>query len=356
MKRTTLSNLIDNAFDFLEKAIDQFKTDPKYSVINFCAAIELILKARLMHEHWSLIISVPQHQHPSITKFKSGDFKSINFTDLIPKIESVTGEKLPNELKNNFTQLSQHRNKMIHFYHEAHTRKKKKDELIKQIAVEQCIGWLYLEKQLDKWSPIFSTYEHSISKINRKMRGHQFYLEAIYADKKREIDEAKKEGTIFVVCAHCKMEAAEQTKNTDYIFNHSCWVCELKEHAVKVSCSDSQCKSHLFVTYTNIEDATCPSCKNIISQKDFKDFLVSDVVDFFHSSDDSTIINCGICEGQESVITHLNHYVCPECAYITDEVEYCGFCGEGAIGKDLSESNYCGCGSCEGFAGWYGDD
>lgn len=355
MKRTNLSNLIDNAFDFLEKAIDQFKTDPKYSVINFCAAIELILKARLMHEHWSLIISVPQHQHPSIAKFKSGDFKSINFADLIPKIESVTGEKLPKELKDNFTQLAQHRNKMIHFYHEAHTGKKK-EELIKQIAVEQCIGWSYLEKQLGNWSVIFSKYKPSIRKINRKMRGHQIYFEAIYTDKKKEIDEAKKAGTIFVNCARCKMGAAKQTQNTDYIFTHSCWVCELEEQAVKVPCSDSKCKSHLFVTHTNVEDATCPSCKNTFTQKDLKKFLESDVADFFAPSDDPAIINCGICEGQEDVITHLNHYICPECAYITDEVEFCGFCGEGAIGKDLSESNYSGCGSCEGLAGWHRND
>ena len=40
-----LSKLINNVFDFIEKAIDQFQKEPKFSVINFCIATELSLKA-----------------------------------------------------------------------------------------------------------------------------------------------------------------------------------------------------------------------------------------------------------------------------------------------------------------------
>ena len=44
-------SLTRNAFDFLERGIAEFDASPKYSVIHFCAAVEMLLKARLMKEH-----------------------------------------------------------------------------------------------------------------------------------------------------------------------------------------------------------------------------------------------------------------------------------------------------------------
>jgi hypothetical protein len=49
--------LANNAFDFLNRAIADFEKYPKYSVIHFCAAVEMLLKAKLMREHWSLVVS-----------------------------------------------------------------------------------------------------------------------------------------------------------------------------------------------------------------------------------------------------------------------------------------------------------
>ena len=46
-------SLTRNAFDFLERGIAEFDASPKYSVIHFCAAVEMLLKARLLKEHWS---------------------------------------------------------------------------------------------------------------------------------------------------------------------------------------------------------------------------------------------------------------------------------------------------------------
>lgn len=84
------NELVNNAFDFLEQAISEFDKKPKYSVVHFCTAIELILKARLVHDHWSLIVDGT----PNISKFKDGSFKSINFNELMPRIEAATGERI----------------------------------------------------------------------------------------------------------------------------------------------------------------------------------------------------------------------------------------------------------------------
>jgi HEPN domain-containing protein len=46
-----LMHVIENAFDFLETAIEEFNEKPKYSILHFSTAVELFLKARLIHEH-----------------------------------------------------------------------------------------------------------------------------------------------------------------------------------------------------------------------------------------------------------------------------------------------------------------
>ena len=90
-KQKTINNeivlqcLLENAFDFLERGIEQFEHEPKYSVINFCSAVELFLKARLLKEHWALVVA----KNPKMDEFLKGDFKSINFVDLIPAIKNI---------------------------------------------------------------------------------------------------------------------------------------------------------------------------------------------------------------------------------------------------------------------------
>lgn len=60
-KNVDFGKLVENAFDFLDKAGREFENEPKYSVIHFYAALELFLKARLLHEHWTLILTKPEH-------------------------------------------------------------------------------------------------------------------------------------------------------------------------------------------------------------------------------------------------------------------------------------------------------
>lgn len=49
-------SIAESAMDFLKRAVDEIEKHPKYSVIHFATAVELILKARLMHEHWALVV------------------------------------------------------------------------------------------------------------------------------------------------------------------------------------------------------------------------------------------------------------------------------------------------------------
>lgn len=70
-----LTLLVENALDFLERSINDLSTAPKYSVIHFYASIELFLKARLLAEHWTLVVD--RRKSPSKADFEKGDFASV---------------------------------------------------------------------------------------------------------------------------------------------------------------------------------------------------------------------------------------------------------------------------------------
>ena len=63
-------SLTRNAFDFLERGIAEFDKTPKYSVIHFCAAVEMLLKARLMKEQRGRRIAVLA---PLVAGLRAGD-------------------------------------------------------------------------------------------------------------------------------------------------------------------------------------------------------------------------------------------------------------------------------------------
>jgi hypothetical protein len=67
--------LVLNAIDFAQRSVKEVKRSPKYSMIHFSSALELFLKARLLREHWSLVVSRPETA--SLVTFRSGQFHSV---------------------------------------------------------------------------------------------------------------------------------------------------------------------------------------------------------------------------------------------------------------------------------------
>lgn len=50
--------LINNGLEFLDKAREELEAaKPKFSVVSFWTAVEILLKVPLVHEHWTLACS-----------------------------------------------------------------------------------------------------------------------------------------------------------------------------------------------------------------------------------------------------------------------------------------------------------
>ena len=88
-----LEQLVENAIDFLKRSHLEFEAnDLKHSVIHFYSAVELLLKARLMSEHWTLVIS--GRNELDAGKFLSGDFNSVTLMEANNRLSKVVGAGL----------------------------------------------------------------------------------------------------------------------------------------------------------------------------------------------------------------------------------------------------------------------
>jgi len=218
---------VDNAFDFLEKALAEFDKEPKYSVINFHAAVELFLKARLMCEHWSLVVSKPEAA--DWKQFLAGNFHSVTIKDAKNRLESIAQDGITPEQFQSFMRLADHRNRMVHFFHHGQHDKEKE---LQKIVAEQCRAWYYLHRLLSyQWAEKFATHQKQVTKFDGEMRKFRQYLKAKYDDLKAQLEAKMQEGTVFRACPSCGFEALQEDRDDEPLLDFNCVVCGLSNAA-----------------------------------------------------------------------------------------------------------------------------
>jgi hypothetical protein len=343
-----LDRVIENAFDFLETAIEEFDTKPKYSIMHFSTAVELILKARLIDEHWSLIVA----DKPEKAKFEKGDFRSITIKESIDKIRNVLGDDFPEDYQKALLEIANHRNKLVHFFHD----QVGKDErsITEKVAREQCTGWLYLSRLIYKWENTFEKYQGKVADLNEKMKKHHVFLSTVYEKIVPDIDKEKAVGAVFKICPSCQFEACKQSEITDHIYTYKCKVCLFDERVIIVQCPE--CDSSVEIPEGTDDSIQCETCSHTVGSDYISEQLDTDPVtqdNYF----DHTQINCAHCGSVNCVVKHNDFYVCTECRSISEESGYCEWCNEGQIGGgDLEFSYHSGCEFCDGHAGHVKDD
>lgn len=339
-------SLTRNAFDFLKRGISEFDKAPKYSVIHFCAAVEMLLKARLMQEHWSLVVSKPEQAN--LAKFVAGDFMSVTMDEARARIRDIAGEEIPDDAFNSFRALANHRNKMIHFFHADVDGEEKAKA---QIVAEHCRSWFHLHRLLGRWDTYFSDFRSEIASADRAMKKHRKYLSAKFKAVKPDLNAAKKAGTAPKACSACGFKAAVPRELDVNIASLECLVCDHAETQVEIDCP--HCAEPVVIAGEGY--AKCVHCGGAIKPKHLVSALTQGVTgtkDYFETG---LPANCGYCDGHHTVVECGNTYLCANCFGTADSVEQCGWCNELNTG-DMESSYSEGCGQCEGQWGHMKDD
>ena len=343
-------SLTRSAFQFLEKAISEFEQSAKFSTVHFAIAIELFLKARLMREHWSLLLDKPDQGDRS--DFFKGEAKTVTPEQTIERLKKIAGVSIPSHFRDAFLKIAKHRNKMVHF---VHSDDLKEENATAQIAAEQCAGWLSLRVLLESWGE-FSGFEKDIRHVGRAMERHRAFLEAKFASKADVLKQHRNGGGRIGLCPSCKFEAVRIEPSHGSISPGSCVVCWYAGSEIELTCINDECAGAIAFNSYEGAPSDCPHCNTEIDE----DFLTEalDTGDAIHQDNyfDHVYVNCSHCSGYHTGVEHHDLYLCVQCLDVSEVMEVCDYCGEGQIRGVPEHSYLVGCGLCDGAAGNMRDD
>lgn len=311
-------SVVKNGLDFFKQSITELDKSPKYSLINFCAAIELFLKARLMLEHWSLIIE--KSDQADITKFLAGSLPSVGMQVAIDRLHKVAEVKLNDKQIGVFSRLRDHRNKLVHFYHGQYPDDPEGFRAI--VILEQYKAWFYLYQLLtEQWREEFAKYANDIREIYDAMKIHRDFLGAKHKEIRPNIDGLRVEGKRVFACDTCGYDSNVVVEEIENGFHTRCLVCDIESDKLTVSCPE--CGNDIFVE--DMGEGTCENCERKVD--------ISYLLAFFA---DYSRAYCSECEyvEEETVIPFENHFLCLFCLthWHEHDVGVCEWCAEMVTG------------------------
>lgn len=347
-------DVVRNAFDFLGRSIDELEQHPKYSVIHFYSAIELFVKARLLKEHWTLIVAKPEQADKA--KFQRGDFQSAGLKEANERLTKVVDDGLLDEELKCFEGLRQARNQMVHFAHAAQGDDAEAKKEMERIVADHAKGWFYLHRLLTgRWAAHFSDYAQSAQELDGRMRKQNKYLEQKFMLLVNDIEADKAAGGHFISCPSCGFESFAVGKAV-WVGLGKCRTCGFVSPVMTLDCVNTGCAKPISLIGGY---ESCPECSHKYTPEQIESVL--DDHDQlkptdFHDADDSSHVGCGVCSGYETVVPlKSGEWFCTDCFDIEDHVGQCEWCT--GYSTHIPEYSYLdGCGQCDGRIGHEKDD
>lgn len=367
-------DLIANAISFLDRAVqelsDKSKIDRlKFSAIFFYQSVELFVKARLLQEHWSLVLADPKLADRS--KFEKGDFKSVDLREAVARLKRVCGEDL-SAAQRAFEPVRERRNRAIHFHAaELHLPPSKADprldlmggETPETLALvgEQCRAWYELHTLLaGAWRHYLSTAQTlKIRWLDGRMRELQPYLQARFDRLTPQLRRIEADGYRISDCEACCYRASVESSTTDGFINHECLVCGTNGTVFRFACPVQDCDGDVVVSADGI-GGKCFRCEHELDVDELVYHFQPKLrpKDAMLQPGAAYCAECGaVGTGQGTVawVESAGCYICFSCLAEHDSVSECEYCSEQVTG-DTSDTYWLGCMMCDGRAGNMKDD
>ena len=109
--------LLENGLDFVLSAAEHADLgtprDLKYAALHLVDGIELLIKAKLEKEHWTLLFA--DIDKASQAKLQQGDFRSVDLPTAIERLKNIVGAKLSAEHEERLKEIRILRNRLRHY-------------------------------------------------------------------------------------------------------------------------------------------------------------------------------------------------------------------------------------------------
>jgi hypothetical protein len=280
-------NIFRNALDFLNRALDELDAHPKYALIDFAAAVELVFKARLVLVDSMWIADEPTDATPE--KFKQGKLRTVGLELAKKRIESLTDENIDATAFKAFQTVARHRNRVVHFFHPDLDSENPREAVAREIYV----AWYYLYRLLTElWGKHFLRYSNLISEFGARLQSLTPFLDAVFD---REVKNNPKASN-FTKCPVCNYQSLDAATSDRY------------------------------------QSAVCHVCRYIQpSQKAIQ------------QGDEDFVACCAACGGHQTVRATGFGFKCAECRESFAESVKCERCSEHWVGITDDDLSCCDC-------------
>lgn len=307
-RREVFDSLVGNGLDFFERSARELLKEQKFAVAHFATGLELILKARLFQEHWTLICVSPHETAWSAVK--AGTAQTVAASNLCVAIINTVGTSLTHE-KDPFAAIFKHRNRVLHWAPQ--------DELSSTVA-EQCLAWHHLRRLMTTtWKEAFGRVEGRIAAVEQLFRAHRDYLIVTFEKLEPTLRGHANAGRL-VECSSCEFRSGVVDSRGGRVRLYDCRVCGNTALAAETSAGFQE---------TSPEEL-------------LRAFTADGGVPGF----------CGECfHHLASVVTiDESDVVCVECGaqFVDGKTSRCEWCDLLWFGWDAEHSYYGGCEHCDG--------
>jgi hypothetical protein len=342
-------NLLENAHEFSKRAsMDLENKDYKFSLIHFCSAIEQILKARLVLEHWMLIIDKSEIDSAKLPGFQNGANKTISVPSVLKRSVNLFSNVNKSYVKC-IEDLFKERNKIMHFYSSKISNKEEELEIVRLIFR----AW-YLTHDIIDTTITFEPFKGKFNLINTEMMKFQEYLGVIFSEKTNELDKLEAAGNDITHCEECGYPSFQGDDSNDLIKEGRCLVCAHEEIYIKIKCESCEALNCLFHSHMDLLNLNCSNDECGVTITCDHDEILNELEglsDDPHQACDYP--SCSECETQYCVGMYKDVWLCSNCLLVHDGLYQCEFCGGHVTG--YKEDTYLdGCGFCDGRLGYEG--
>ncbi|MEU9529643.1 MULTISPECIES: hypothetical protein [Streptomyces] len=196
--------VVRNGMDYLRSAVRHLAgaegAEPddhalKYAVLHLQAATEVLLKARLTHEHWSLVFTDPGAA--SWQKFTAGDFESCSLATTLDRLEKIARVSLTPRERTAIRSLAKTRNALTHYGHSASAY-----QVEAQAARVLSLLLTFVSEHL---RPPQATETAFVELVMEEVRGRLGTINALVEDRMKQISgQLTEHANYTVVCPDCR--------------------------------------------------------------------------------------------------------------------------------------------------------
>lgn len=191
---------VENGLDFMSSVVAHLEgspteTDLKYAILHLCAAIEVLLKARLLAEDWTLVFVSPDNATEE--SLRSGSFRSVGIDEAIKRLPELK-VRIPEETRRVIRLAFDKRNAIAHFGLRDST------EAVRAVAVE-ALNFLisFLHQEMREWEP--DQTGEALEDIRERVQKIAGFVEIRMRQLTPELDRLP----VVLMCPDCSQMALE---------------------------------------------------------------------------------------------------------------------------------------------------